>query len=407
MAQILVLTKEVPLPLQATGATLRINPVLRHLARDHAVDLVLLHETRPDAEELIAEAETFCRSVRRIPRPEVGTVTRLSRTVAGMLDPSRPPWEMLDPFSEERVDAVARILDETAYDAILAIEGALDVVGRLSGRRSRPPRVIVDWIDAPSLVLERRIRGLTPLKARIVRSRARQLIAWQRKLNAKVEAAVYIADLDRAHSGADALPHVHVIPNGVLRRDESFERSEGGPPTLGFLGNMSYGPNVRAAERLHDDIFQPLRATHPDLRLKIVGRAPAPSLLERNGPGVEITGEVESIWPHLGEIDVMVFPMTLGGGLQNKVLEAVEAGCAVVVTHVGAAGLGERYLDDLIIRESDEEIREAVRELIDDPTALARARERVGRIRDAFDWETILPRFEAVIVGSDQAPPAG
>lgn len=52
------------------------------------------------------------------------------------------------------------------------------------------------------------------------------------------------------------------------------------------------------------------------------------------------------------------------------------------------------------------EIRDAVQELLEDPLALARARDRSARIRDAFDWEAILPRFEAVVTGSDQ-PPAG
>ena len=54
---------------------------------------------------------------------------------------------------------------------------------------------------------------------------------------------------------------------------------------------------------------------------------------------VEITGEVDSIWPHLADVDVMVFPMETGGGLQNKVLESIAAGCAVVATSVVDAGI--------------------------------------------------------------------
>lgn len=407
MAQILVLTKEAPLPLQATGATLRINPVVRHLGRNHDVDLVLMHEVRPDAEALIEEASGFCRSVRHLPRPELGKASRLARTAAGLLDPRRPPWELIDPFSGERLKAVAALMADTEYDAVFAVDGTMDLVARLRMRGLLKQRLVIDWIDAPSLARERSARNYSPFRARIAHSRIRRIVAWQRRLNRMVDAAIYIADMDRSHGGADGMPNVHVIPNGVLRRDESVERTTGGPPTLGFLGNMSYGPNVQATLRLHDQIFRPLSETHPDLRLKIVGRAPTEAIRELEADDVEVTGEVDSIWPHLADVDVMVFPMTLGGGLQNKVLEAIEAGCAVVVTHVGAAGLGASHLDNLVIRETDAEIRDAVRELLDDPEALARACERSARIRKAFDWDSILPRFEALVTGDGQLPAGG
>lgn len=402
MAQILFLTKEAPLPLQANGATLRINPMVRHLGRHHDVDLVLVNEVRPDADDLLEEAGGFCRSVRRLPHPRLGKMSRLRRTARGLLDPARPPWEMMDPLSGVRGEALGEVLSERSYDAVFAVDGVFDLVARLRRAGRLPQRLVIDWIDAPSLARERFAQKWSGTKAKIAHSRIRRIQAWQRRMNQLVDAAIYIADMDRTHSGCCDLPNVHVVPNGVLRREGTFERPDGTPPTIGFLGNMSYGPNVDAALRLHDRIFRPLAETHPDLRLKVIGRTPAPPVLDLAGPRVEITGEVDSIWPHLAEVDVMVFPMNLGGGLQNKVLEAVEARCAVVVTHVGAAGLGERHLNDLVIRETDEEFRQTVAELLDDPEALAQAQERSAKIRDAFDWSAILPRFEEIVTGVPQ-----
>ncbi|MEQ9568642.1 MAG: glycosyltransferase family 4 protein, partial [Longimicrobiales bacterium] len=333
-------------------------------------------------------------------RSRIGGVRRVSRTVRGILDARRPPWELIDPFSKELVRVLTPILERSRYDVLLAVNEAVEVTSILGRRGVLPPRVVVDWIDAPSLLYERRIKALPPTRAWIARFRTERLIAWQRRVNAVADAAIYIAEVDRAHARAADNPRVHVIPNGVLPRDPGLERRDTGTPTIGFLGNMGYRPNVHAAIRLHDKIFGPLAARRPDLRLKIIGRNPDESLRRLASPRVEITGEVESIWPHLAEVDIVVFPMEFGGGLQNKVLESAEAGCAVVVSHMGAAGIGADGMGALIIEDSDEGMVQAVSALLDDPPALRAAQKRAAQIRGLFDWKDILPRYASVVLGS-------
>lgn len=407
MAQILVLANEIPLPIQATGTSLRLNPVLRHLAREHAIDLVAISDSRPDLSRRVAEAREFCRTVTALPRRRLPGMRRLSRTLRGMGNPQRPPWEFIDPFSKELVEVLVPILRDTRHDVLLAVNEVLDVACQLRIRNVLPPRFVVDWIDAPSLVQERRSEMMTPLRAHFVRRRTARLVEWQKQINAMADAAIYIAEADRAHAGAGDDPRVHVIPNGVLPRDRPLPRPTDHPPTIGFLGNMAYGPNVHAALRLHAGVFLPLVKAYPDLRLKIIGRDPDPAVRALASDRVEVTGEVESIWPHLAAVDVVVFPMTFGGGLQNKVLESAEAGCAVVVTRVGAAGLGAEGRDALIIEDSDEGMVQSVSRLLDDPDELAEARARASAIRTMFDWAHILPRYAEVVLGPGYAPPAG
>lgn len=407
MAQILVLANEIPVPIQATGTSLRLNPVLRHLAREHVIDLVAISDSRPDLPRRVEEAREFCRTVTAHPRPRLPGMRRLYRTFRGMRNPQRPPWEFIDPFSTELVEVLVPMLRETRHDVLLAVNEVMDVASQLRIRNVLPPRFVVDWIDAPSLVQERRSEMMAPLRAHFVRRRTARLVEWQKQINAMADAAIYIAEADRAHGGAGDNPTVHVIPNGVLARDRAVSRPPDHPPTIGFLGNMAYGPNVHAALRLHAGVFMPLVDRYPDLRLKIIGRDPDPSVQALVSDRVEVTGEVESIWPHLAEVDVVVFPMTFGGGLQNKVLESAEAGCAVVVTRVGAAGLGPEGRDALIIEDSDEGMVRSVSRLLDDPHVLAEAQGRASAIRTMFDWNHILPHYAEVVLGPDYAPPGG
>ena len=162
---------------------------------------------------------------------------------------------------------------------------------------------------------------------------------------------------------------------------------------------MGYAPNIRAAQRLHSQVYLPLRDEFPSLRLKIIGRAPSPEIRALVGPGVEVTGEVESIWPHLAEVDVMVFPMDMGGGMQNKILESVAGGCPVVTTSICSSGYGVEGAHALWVAESDGEIREVTASLLRDGSLREETRSKGKGLVAALSWETILPRYESVLLG--------
>jgi glycosyltransferase involved in cell wall biosynthesis len=282
----------------------------------------------------------------------------------------------------------------------------MDILGRILSKGRPADRVVLDWVDAPSLLHEREMASTEGRLSTIQRFRIQQLVEWQRSLNARAEASIYIAALDREHAGEAENPDVHVVPNGVLETHPDVQR---GPdtPTIGFLGNMAYGPNVRACMRLHDRVFLPLSESHPELRLKIIGRTPAPEIEALAGPRVEVTGAVESIWPHLAEVALMVFPMETGGGLQNKVLESIAAGCAVVATSVGVAGIDPEQRASLLVEDTDEGMIARVRELLENPRVVEKARSSARGILDYFDWETILPRYERIVLGSPGQPASG
>lgn len=404
MAEVLILTDEVPIPIQANGQSLRLNPVVRHLAARHTVDLAVLGDRREGASRFCDEARGFCREVVLVKRPDLGRFRRWGRTVRALADPRRPPWEEVDPFSDEFLGAVTGLMRGRQYDTVLALLRVNDVVSRLMRDEQITSRFVMDWIDAPSLHHERSVQRRGPVGRWIGQHRTRALVRWQQRLNARADAAIYIAATDRAHAGESDNPRVFVVANGVLEEEAPqppAARPVHRPPTIGFLGNMAYRPNVQAARRLHDHIFVPLTRRIPDLHLKIIGREPVPEICALASPQVEVTGAVPSIWPALAEVDVMVFPMETGGGLQNKVLEAIAGGCAVVVTTVGASGTGPAGTDALEVADTDDEIVERVERLLGDAEQFEQVRRRAVRLLEHFRWETILPRYEAVLLGRE------
>lgn len=139
-------------------------------------------------------------------------------------------------------------------------------------------------------------------------------------------------------------------------------RGSTGPLRIGFLWHLGYKNNIRAVQRLYRRVYLPLKGKSPNLRLKIIGRAPSSDICALRAPEADATGEVKSIWPHLAEVDVMVFPMELGSGMRHKILAA--AGCPVVRTPICAVEYGSERADAPWVAETDNDTREATASLL-------------------------------------------
>ena len=88
------------------------------------------------------------------------------------------------------------------------------------------------------------------------------------------------------------------------------------------------------------EVLPILRVTHPRLRFLIVGSRPTSAVrrLERHA-GVTVTGYVEDVRVYLAQADVCVVPLRIARGSQNKVLEAMAMGLALVTTPQAAEGI--------------------------------------------------------------------
>jgi sugar transferase (PEP-CTERM/EpsH1 system associated) len=115
---------------------------------------------------------------------------------------------------------------------------------------------------------------------------------------------------------------------------------EGEDPQLVFTGQMDYAPNIAAAEWMIENIMPALRRTYARARFHIVGRAPVPTLRDRHGEnGVRVWGEVPDVRPFLKSADLVVAPLLIARGVQNKVLEAMAMAKPVVLTTGAATGI--------------------------------------------------------------------
>jgi glycosyltransferase involved in cell wall biosynthesis len=84
-------------------------------------------------------------------------------------------------------------------------------------------------------------------------------------------------------------------------------------------------------------------AQYPQAQFAIVGRAPTAEVRALDGAnGTRVTGEVADVRPWLASADLVVAPLLIARGVQNKVLEAMAMARPVLLTPAAATGIGGR-----------------------------------------------------------------
>jgi glycosyltransferase involved in cell wall biosynthesis len=125
-----------------------------------------------------------------------------------------------------------------------------------------------------------------------------------------------------------------VIPIGVDLQPLVPQAAAAAAPVVVFCGVMNYTPNVDGVLWFCQNVWPAVRARRDDAELVIVGSDPVPAIrrLHSHGNGIEITGTVDDVRPHLWRSAVAIAPLLTARGIQNKVLEAVGAGLPAVVS---------------------------------------------------------------------------
>jgi len=225
---------------------------------------------------------------------------------------------------------------------------------------------------------------------------SRRLARYEGAICQNVDAILAVSDEDRDLLSRYGGAPIHVLPNGVAAADYAPPlESTRAPAQLVFSGKMDYRPNVDAVEWFTAAVFPRIRQRYPQTSLLIVGRNPQARIQAlAMDSRVRVTGWVESIQPYLHGATIYIAPLRMGSGTRLKILQAMAAGCAVLSTSIGAAGLNEEARAALEIADGAEAFAEAVNGLLADER---RRRELGARARQIvnqhYDWSALTPRL--------------
>ncbi len=322
-----------------------------------------------------------------LPGPSVPEVLR------GWLGAPQRPLQTLFATSHEAIGWVAEASRE--HEVILAF--TLRVAPLLQGTEFRGA---LDLIDALSLNMQERAFASPVLLRPLLRLEGGLLYNYEKKLLNLFAKAFVVSKRDWMHLGRH--PKLKIVPNGVDLQHLNYVWRPIRSETVIFLGRMDYPPNVDAVLFFAREVFPRIRNRRPSVRFSIVGANPHPKVraLARE-KGIEVTGFVPDIRPHLAQAAVFVAPLRWASGMQNKVLEAMAVGVPVVTTPKVFAGFeGMESGRHLIVADTSEELAEAVLSLLDDSQgAFLLSQEARNLVEAHYSWDRIGIQLYKELVG--------
>lgn len=143
------------------------------------------------------------------------------------------------------------------------------------------------------------------------------------------------------------------------------------PGRVVFSGSMAYAPNVQAVSWFVQNCWPLIKAAEPNAELVIQGRDPTSEVVRLGGrDGITVTGTVKDIGQFIRSAAVCVAPIRAAGGMQNKLIEYMAYGKAVVATSIANEGI--MAPDDVLVRADEPaDIASAVVSLLREPDRAA------------------------------------
>jgi glycosyltransferase involved in cell wall biosynthesis len=175
--------------------------------------------------------------------------------------------------------------------------------------------------------------------------------------------AFVCSEIDRRYlTDVWRLRNVVTIPNAI---DIPGECELPKTPTLLFIGNFGYLPNIVGADYLISRVWPKIFSAIPNARLLIAGEHPE-NIRSFNAdvPGVEFRGFVKKLDELYREVRVVCCPIFSGGGTRIKVLEAAAYGKPVVSTTLGAEGIDLLEGQEILLRDDPKGFSEACIQLL-------------------------------------------
>ncbi len=213
--------------------------------------------------------------------------------------------------------------------------------------------------------------AVNPLIRYIWQSQYRKMTAFEASQLPRFDTTVAVSQRDaEAFSRIQGIRRVATIPTGVDLEFFAYH-TPGNDDHIVFTGAMDWQANIDGISFFMDQVW-PLLAQRrvAQMRMTIVGRNPAPELVERARKRRlpwTFTGFVDDIRPHVYGAAVYVIPLRVGGGTRIKAYEAMAMGLPVVSTGLGIEGLPLTPDEHYLRADSPQEIALAIDRLLSDP----------------------------------------
>lgn len=388
--RILVVDEEVPYPLN-TGKRIRTLNLLKPLAQRHEITFVCRRHEGTDSQSL----DHFGIRTVIIPHPirQKSGPGFYAALLANLASPY--PYSVSSHFSPMMVSTLKKIWAEKRFDLIHCewTPYAINLQPLL------PFASVVDAHNVETQVWKRNWEvERHPLKKAFIYLQWKKMERFEKIAFPLFSRAIAVSETDKALMATWVRPeNIKVVENGV---DIGYFKPTGVKPrggSLVFVGSLDWRPNVDAMLYFLKGVWPEVLQRYSAATLTIVGRNPAPVLVDRAGKlkSVILTGTVDDVRQYMAEAMVFIVPLRVGGGSRLKILEALAMQKPVVSTSVGAEGLEVSPGENILTADSPSEFAAAIGRLFTDEALRVRLGEAGRRlVEERYQWGQLSRKLE-------------
>ncbi|MGY6561337.1 MAG: glycosyltransferase [Luteibaculaceae bacterium] len=380
------LVSRFPYPIEK-GDKLRAFNQLKILSKAYDITLCCL-TVEPIRSEDIEAVSPYCVSVKIVPLKKWLIALNAIKAIFSAL-----PFQVHYFYQRQAKSKIAAYLDECQPNLVYC-------------QLIRTSEYVIDYFDAPKILdfmdcfskgFERNYKTEKSILKHVYRLESERLRQYEASIFPYFEYKTVISNQDRQFFIHPKKMEIEVIPNGV---DTAIFKAAAVEPLyeIGFIGNMGYPPNRDAAFFLVNEILPRLQQQIPEAKLLIAGASIPKKLLEHNHPAITYINWPKNIATCYAQCKILVAPIRLGSGMQNKVLEAMALKTPCICSKQVANAFQNLPEKSLVIAEETQEFVNGIIQLLNTPLqAKQQADIAYSYVKENFTWEKTVDKLTSIL----------
>lgn len=269
--------------------------------------------------------------------------------------------------------------------------------------------LVADFVDVDSDKWRQYAGSKTWPASWVYRREAQKLLDFETHIAGLAKFTLFVSEREAQlfkQLSPEVADKVSFVNNGVdtdffdpaLTFDSPFPETE---TAVVFTGAMDYWANVDAVVWFARQVLPLVKQQIPDARFYIVGSKPTAAVqqLAGNDAAVIVTGRVEDVRHYVAHASLVVAPLRIARGIQNKVLEAMAMAKPIVATSAAMEGIPGNQSLQIAVADEPYEFASQVVNILQQPMAVVPEHRRY--VQTDFSWQHNGERLCKLLTGQE------
>jgi len=384
--KLLLIASRVPYPI-TSGDKIKSYNFLKILSNNYQISLVIITDEGPTV-EAIRELEKFTVKLKIFVKPKIKFYLNTLKFIVNRL-----PLQVNYYYFKD----VQKYIDRLLIDIDIAISALVRTSQYLNNYKGEK---YLDMVDSIGLNYKRSRKQVKLFFWKAIYTiEANRLINYEKNCVSEFNNTFFVNKFESEYWSK--FGKTTWIPNGVhnelfnyTKKDNKYENY------ISFLGKMDYPPNVDAVLWFVKHVMGKLSG---QINFIIVGSKPNKKILSliKNNQNIRVTGFVEDPYEILNSSFAVIAPMQSGGGIQNKILEAMALGSINITTSLGAKPIiSAKNQEHLIVEDDPEKMASIINDIFNNKEKYSKMGASSKRfIKNNYTWENYESKLMSVIKG--------